>query len=201
MRDGDNPSCHEAAWGSWVLFAPVPISSWGEHMVSLLAFPVKGPYHPKPGSSGSPLPSSREGPGLVMTAVHLCGQAEPAAAAGTWHCPRAERELLKAVLLAAKFHTLLLKRAVPCLPGIRAAYFSDQKPVFSIVSTEEPRGSGRVSWLLLCFARHQQNCQLVSCCRVFITSNDLWGRINIFTFKSQVESAGWQLEKTRIFTC
>lgn len=77
MCNGDKPSCHEATWGSWVLFAPVPNSNCGEHIMSLLAFPFEGPYHPKPGSSRYPLPSCREVPSLVMMVVHLVGRQSP----------------------------------------------------------------------------------------------------------------------------
>lgn len=71
---------------------------------------------------------------------------------------------------------------IPAYPGIRAACFPDQKSGFTIVSTVEPRSSGRASWLLFCFVHHQPNCQLISYCGIFIASSDLWGRMNIFYF-------------------
>lgn len=135
-------------------------------------------------------------------AVHLCGQAEPAAC--RWNAALSAAGLKQSYWQQSfyvKAHTLTPQSCSLRTLGIRAAYFSDQKPVFTIVSTAEPWSSGRASWLLFCFAHHQQNCQLISYCRIFITSNDLWGRMNIFYFQISGGSCRLAAGKNRFLTC
>lgn len=85
--------------------------------------------------------------------------------------PGAERWGLKAGYgqqSCTLMHPPALNVTVPVDPAIRAAGFPDLKPDFTVVSTAEPGSPGKVSWLLFCFAHHQQNCQLISYCRIFI---------------------------------
>lgn len=193
VHHGDNLSCHAAAQESWVLFAPMEQRTsclrWYFHLKDLtarnlvalfffLSLPQRGAQPGDAGGRGctsagrqSQLPVLERNPALALSA------------AGLKQSYRQQSHYVKA-------HTPPQQNCSLRTLELELLTFLTKKPVFTIVSTAEPWSSGRVSWLLFCFAHHQQNCQLISYCRIFIMSNDLWGRMSTFL----LSNLRWKLQ-------